>query len=125
MLPKRPEETTNILNIPSAIVAILVRSTTEITLSYKLPVHLKLHLNPRQNTSLDLIVIFALQPMAIRRSLPRAGPHPSRSLPNLELFTSPSTCRSGVAALAAEIEGLLMLASLYCAVQPLRQVRGW
>ena len=91
ILRKTPEELAAKLIIPSAIVTILVLPTTEITLSCKPPVRLKLQLNLWQNTSLNLIVIIALQNRAMPRhrcrSLPRARPHPCRSLQNLELLT--------------------------------------
>lgn len=91
ILQKTPEELAAKSIIPSAIVAILVLPATEITLSCKPPVRLKLQLDLRQDTSLNLIVIIALQHRAMPqhhcRSLPCARPYPCRSPQNLELLT--------------------------------------
>jgi hypothetical protein len=91
MLQETSEELASNLLIPSAIVTIIVLPTTETTLSCKPPVRLKLQLDLRQDTSLNLIVIIALQHRAMPRhrcrSLPCARPHPCRSLQNIELLT--------------------------------------
>lgn len=122
MLPKRPDYPASHLSIQSASTAMHVLSTTKITLSCKPPVRLKLQLDLRQDTSLDLIVIIALQHKSIfrqhRRSLPRAGPHRLRSSQDLELLTlfslvlslakqTPSKLSQNVHVMTCQIGGFL------------------